>query len=149
MTATAQAAAERLAQLQAGLDLSLGERLIGLLGVATMIGIALALSSGRRRVNWRLVAAGLGLQLLFGVLVLKTGTGRELFDLFGAGFTRLIGFTREGARFVFGDLVDRPGYLAFSVLPTIIFFSALMSVLYYLGVMQLVVKAIEIGRAHV
>lgn len=142
MTAPAQAAAERLAQLQTGLDLTLGERLIGLLGVATMIGIALALSSGRRRINWRLVAAGLGLQLLFGVLVLKTGAGRELFDLFGAGFTRLIGFTREGARFVFGDLADRPGYLAFSVLPTIIFFSALMSVLYHLGVMQLVVKGI-------
>ena len=137
-----QAAAARLAELESGLQLPLGERLIGVVGVAAMIGAALLLSSNRGRVRWRLVAAGLLLQFLFGVVVLKTGAGREAFDVAGQGFNRLIGFTREGARFVFGDLVDQPAFLAFSVLPTIIFFSALMSVLYHLGVMQLVVKGL-------
>ena len=137
-----QAAATRLAELEAGLSLPLGERLVGVAGVAAMLGLALLLSSDRGRVRWRLVAAGLLLQFLFGVLVLKTGAGREAFDVAGQGFNRLIGFTRDGARFVFGDLVDQPAFLAFSVLPTIIFFSALMSVLYHLGVMQLVVKGI-------
>ena len=137
-----QAAATRLAELEAGLSLPLGERLVGVAGVAAMLGLALLLSSDRGRVRWRLVAAGLLLQFLFGVLVLKTGAGREAFDAAGQGFNRLIGFTRDGARFVFGDLVDQPAFLAFSVLPTIIFFSALMSVLYHLGVMQLVVKGI-------
>ena len=140
--AAVQAVAARLAELESGLQLPLGERLIGVVGVAAMIGAALLLSSHRGRVRWRLVAAGLLLQFLFGVVVLKTGAGREAFDVAGQGFNRLIGFTREGARFVFGDLVDQPAFLAFSVLPTIIFFSALMSVLYHLGVMQLVVKGL-------
>ncbi len=140
--AAVQAAATRLGALESGLQLPLGERLIGVAGVAAMLGVALLLSSNRGRIRWRLVAAGLLLQFLFGVVVLKTGAGREAFDVAGQGFNHLIGFTREGARFVFGDLVDQPAFLAFSVLPTIIFFSALMSVLYHLGVMQLVVKGI-------
>jgi CNT family concentrative nucleoside transporter len=137
-----QAAAARLAELEGGLALSLPERLMGVVGLAAMIGLALALSTNRGRVNWRLVAGGLLLQLVFGVVVLKTQTGRGLFDLFGRGFNGLIGFTRDGARFVFGELVDRPAMLAFSVLPTIVFFSALTSVLYHFGLLQRVVQGI-------
>jgi len=135
-----QDAATRLAAIETGLDLPLADRLVGLAGIATMVGLALALSYDRTRVNWRLVAAGITLQAVIGIVVLKTGWGRSFFDEFGQGFNHLIGFTREGARFVFGDLVDQPAFLAFSVLPTIIFFSSLMSVLYHLGIMQLVVK---------
>jgi CNT family concentrative nucleoside transporter len=141
-------------------------RLMGLVGLATMIGIAWLLSSNRARVPWRLVATGVALQGALGLIVLKTGVGRALFHGANVVFTRLLGFTEEGARFIFGNLVRNnvpvgapagtpadmaplgdPGlwaatgaYFAFSVLPTIIFFSALMSVLYYLGIMQRIVQ---------
>jgi CNT family concentrative nucleoside transporter len=123
------------------------------------------LSYDRRRIDWRLVGAGLLLQVAFGLVVLKTDAGRAFFDQVGGIVTGLLGFQEQGARFVFGNLVQSsvpvgtPGehgaldtsagyvaatgaYFAFNVLPTIIFFSALMSVLYYLNVMQLVVKGI-------
>ncbi|HJS47286.1 MAG TPA: nucleoside transporter C-terminal domain-containing protein [Gemmatimonadales bacterium] len=140
-------------------------RLVGLLGVATMIGLALLLSADRRRIDWRLVGMGLALQAVFGVIVLKTAVGQAFFDAVGRAVTGLLRFQEAGARFVFGNLVGHsvpvgapgPGgavdtsagfvaqtgaFFAFNVLPTIIFFSALMTVLYHLGVMQLVVKGI-------
>jgi concentrative nucleoside transporter, CNT family len=155
----AQTAAERLAAAQQGLDLPLTDRLMGVVGVATMIGIAWLLSNDRKRINWRLVASGIGLQAVFGVIVLKTGAGRAAFAYVGDLITRLIGFQEQGARFVFGNLVQSavpvsgegaaPGlvaetgaFFAFNVLPTIIFFSALMSVMYYLGIMQLIVRGL-------
>jgi CNT family concentrative nucleoside transporter len=160
-----QSAAERLADARAGLDTPLLERLIGLLGMATIVGLAVLMSYDRRRINWRLVLSGLGLQAVFGVIVLKTEWGRAFFRVVGNAITGLLGFQEQGARFVFGNLVqsnvpvgplDAAGtldtsagmvastgaFFAFNVLPTIIFFSALMSVLYYLGVMQLVVHGI-------
>ena len=165
IAALQQSAAERLADAQAGLSTPLADRLVGLLGVATMIGLATLLSYDRRRINWRLVGTALALQATFGVLVLKTGPGRRFFDWVGSLITGLLAFQEQGARFVFGNLVQStvpvgtpgPGgsldttaglvastgaYFAFNVLPTIIFFSALMSVLYYLNVMQLIVKGI-------
>jgi len=160
-----QTAAERLAAAQAGLDTPFASRLVGLLGIVTMILIGVLLSYDRRRINWRLVGTALLLQTLFGVIVLKTDPGRLFFDRLGAIITGLLGFQEQGARFVFGNLVQSevpvgvPGvsgeldssgglvahtgaYFAFNVLPTIIFFSALMSVLYYLRVMQVVVKGL-------
>jgi len=160
-----QTAAERLAAAQAGLDTPLTSRLMGLVGIATMLGLAVLLSYDRKKIDWRLVASGLALQALFGVLVLKTGPGKAVFNAFGRAITGLLGFQEQGARFVFGNLVQSnvpvglpgPGgsldataglvantgaFFAFNVLPTIIFFSALMSVLYYLGIMQVVVKGI-------
>jgi CNT family concentrative nucleoside transporter len=146
-----QSAADRLAEARAGLELPLAERLVGLLGIATMLGLAVLLSYDRKAINWKLVASGLGLQAVFGVLVLKTTAGQWLFQTVGDLITSLLGFQEQGARFVFGNLVqstvpvtstDGTGvamvaqtgsYFAFNVLPTIIFFSALMSVLYYLG----------------
>ena len=160
-----QTAAQKLDQARAGLDLTLAERSIGLLGIATMIGIGVLLSYDRKKINWRLVATGLGLQAVFGLIVLKTTAGRAVFSSIGDGITHLLTFQEQGARFVFGNLVQStvpvgsPGiggavdtsagmvaetgaFFAFNVLPTIIFFSALMSVLYYLGIMQKVVKAL-------
>ncbi|HEX9165782.1 MAG TPA: NupC/NupG family nucleoside CNT transporter [Gemmatimonadales bacterium] len=160
-----QTAAERLDAARQGLDTPLAERLIGLLGMATMIGLAVLLSYDRKRINWRLVAAGLGIQAVFGFIVLKTAAGRAFFSAVGDAITGLLRFQEQGARFVFGNLVQSqvpvgvPGangaldttagmvantgaFFAFNVLPTIIFFSALMSVLYYLGVMQAVVKGL-------
>ncbi len=150
---------------EGGLQLSLAERARGLLGIVVILGLAWLLSYDRGRIRWRLVAAGLALQTAFGVLVLKTRFGRFFFEAVAGVMDRLLGFSTEGARFVFGNLVQavvpvgtpQPGggvdttagfvastaaAFAFSVLPTIIFFSALMSLLYHLGLMQLVVKAI-------
>lgn len=158
-----QSAAERLADARTTMDTPLAERLVGLLGIATMLALAVLMSSNRRRINWRLVASGLGLQALFGVLVLKTEAGRAIFAKVGQMITALLGFQEQGARFVFGNLVQSTvpvtapdgtvgegavmvaqtgAYFAFNVLPTIIFFSALMSVLYYLGIMQLIVRSL-------
>ena len=163
-----QTAAQRLEAARSGLGTPPAERLIGLLGIAVMVGLAVLLSYDRKRINWRLVLTGLGLQALFGIVVLKTAWGRALFEGLGRVVTGLLGFQEQGARFVFGNLVQNtvpvglpgPGgtldstaglvagtgsFFAFNVLPTIIFFSSLMSVLYYLGVMQLVVKGIAWG----
>ncbi len=137
--------------------MSISSVLHGILGIAVVLGIAFLFSNNKRRVNWRLVGTGLGIQIVFGILVIK---GRALGELFGPlgwpkaffetiaeGFVVVLGFTTEGARFVFGNLANGPGtpdtfgfFFAFQVLPTIIFFSCLMSVLYYLGVMQKVVQ---------
>ena len=150
---------------QGGLDLSLADRAMGLVGIAVMVGIAYAISYDRRAIRWRLVGAGLALQALFGVLVLKTAAGRFFFEKVGEIVGGVLGFSLQGARFVFGNLVDNNqpvgwplptgqldsslgvvanagAFFAFAVLPTIIFFSALMSVLYHLGIMQVVVKGI-------
>jgi CNT family concentrative nucleoside transporter len=159
------AAASPLDRLRGGLDLTLAERATGLIGLAVLLGLAWLLSYNRRRIPWRLVAAGLALQATFGVLVLKTTPGRWFFEGVGGVVNGLLGFTAEGARFVFGNLIQATvpvgapqagggldgtmglvastgALFAFGVLPTIIFFSSLMSVLYHLGVMQVVVKGL-------
>jgi CNT family concentrative nucleoside transporter len=157
-------AADPLAQLKAGsLGTPLGSRLIGVLGIAIMLLIAYLISYERKRIPWKLVGAGLALQAVFGVLVLKTPPGRWFFEKVGAVVDRVLGFVVEGARFIFGNLVagnvpvgtPTPGgvipsaieantgaVFAFYVLPTIIFVSALTSVLYYVGALQIVVKGI-------
>ncbi len=129
----------------------------GLLGTALILGIALLFSRHRRSIRWSLVGKGLLIQLVFGVLIIKGDWLRALwtplgwpkygFDFLSKGFVKVLAFTTEGARFIFGPLASSPGspeslgfFFAFQVLPTIIFFASLMSVLYYLGVMQRVVQ---------
>jgi CNT family concentrative nucleoside transporter len=115
----------------------------GVLGLAVLIAIAWAFSNNRKAVDWRLVATGVGLQLLFAMFVLLTPFGATLFGGLSQGFVRLLGFTAQGSQFIFGDLArtEKFGFVfAFQVLPTIIFFAAFMSVLYHYGVMQAVVK---------
>jgi CNT family concentrative nucleoside transporter len=147
-------AADPLARLKAGsLGTPLVPRLIGVLGLLTMLAIAYLISYDRKRIPWRLVATGVALQAVFGILVLKTPPGRWFFEKVGAVVNGILGFVVEGARFVFGYLVDlaipagiAPSagatVFAFYVLPTIIFVSSLTSVLYYLGALQIVVKGI-------
>jgi CNT family concentrative nucleoside transporter len=116
----------------------------GLLGVAVLIGIAVLLSTCRRRIDWRLVAAGLLLQAVLAGALLHFGPLRDGFEHLARGVTKIISFADEGITFLFGNLGD-PGkgpwgfVFAFRVLPVIIFFAALMSVLYHVGVMQRVV----------
>jgi CNT family concentrative nucleoside transporter len=147
-------AADHLARLRQETSATpLGQRLVGVLGLAVMLLIAWLISYERRRINWRLVAAGVGLQAVFGVLVLKTAPGRWFFERVGDLVNHVLLFVVEGARFTFGYLVDfavpagippeaGPAVFAFRVLPTIIFVSSLTSVLYYFGVLQVVVKGI-------
>jgi CNT family concentrative nucleoside transporter len=117
--------------------------LFGLVGLATLIAIAFAFSENRRAVDWRLVATGIGLQLVFASFVLLTPFGAAIFGALSEGFVALLGFTQKGSSFIFGPLAsqDALGFIiAFQVLPTIIFFASLMAVLYHLGIMQAIVK---------
>jgi CNT family concentrative nucleoside transporter len=129
-----------------------------LVGLIAVLAIAYALSTNRRAIDGRTVAWGLALQVVFALLVLKTASGQELFRRLGAAINRLLDFSVEGSRFVFGPVGDRAAWarimtavlgeegaqysliFAFQVLPTIIFIAALFAILYYFGIMQLVVR---------
>jgi CNT family concentrative nucleoside transporter len=115
----------------------------GLFGLAVLIGIAWLFSNNRRRIDWRLVATGIVLQIGFAALVLLVPGGRDVFDAIGRGFVKVLSFVNEGSNFIFGSLMDVKTFgfiFAFQVLPTIVFFAALMGVLYHLGVMQTIVR---------
>lgn len=121
------------------------DRFIGLLGVVVILGIAFLLSDNKKKINWRLVLTGLGLQVVFAILILKIPVGQKVFQAASNAITKLLDFTLEGSNFLFGPLmdVDSVGFVfVLQVLPTIVFFSALMGVLYYLGVMQFIIKFI-------
>ena len=117
----------------------------GVLGLATLVGLAYLLSTNRRAINWRLVGAGLTIQLTAGLLILKVPFIAGVFDQVSEAFVTFLGFSQEGARFIFGDLVNTSSFgfiFAFQVLPTIIFFSTVSAGLYYLGILQKVVYGI-------
>lgn len=117
----------------------------GILGLFTLVLIAWLFSSNKRGVDWLLVAKGIAIQIIFAVLILKIDTIQYLFSVVSGFFVEILNFTREGSTFVFGGLVENInsfGFIfAFQVLPTIIFFSALTSLLFYLGVIQKIVYA--------
>jgi len=125
---------------------NLGSQLISLLGIFVMIGIAVLISRDRKNIKWKAVLAGLGLQFLFALIVLKTEPGRVFFSAINSIVVQLLNFTTKGSAFVFGNLVtDMKSFgfiFAFQVLPTIIFFSSFMSILYYLGIMQKIVELV-------
>ncbi len=118
----------------------------GALGMAVLILISFLFSSNRRAINWKTVGIGLTLQLLIAIGVLKVPFVQYIFEKIGEVFVSILDFTRAGSQFLFEGLVvdmDTFGYIfAFQVLPTIIFFSALTSVLFYLGIIQKVVKGL-------
>src|SRR5579872_6672061 len=122
-------------------------RFTGLLGLAVILGFAWLCSSHKRAIKLRIIAWGLGLQLAFAVLVLKTDFGK-VFQAIGAGVNAMLSYTQEGSKFLFGPLGDQGGpygvLFAFQVLPIIIFIASFFSILYYLGVMQVVVKGMAI-----
>ncbi|MBL7775614.1 MAG: Na+ dependent nucleoside transporter [Saprospiraceae bacterium] len=118
----------------------------GLLGIVSLLGLCYLLSRNRRAINWRLVSSGIGLQLLFAVLVLKVPGVSWAFDEFAKIFTYIIQWSEAGARFLFGDLATGEkgfGYIfAFRVLPTVMFYSALSAALFYFGILQKIVYGI-------
>ena len=117
----------------------------GLLGIATLVGIAFLFSRNRKKIDWQLVFKGILTQIVFALLILKVPLVQNGFDWLSSVFVTILGFTREGSIFLFGDLIDNVdsfGYIfAFQVLPTIVFFSALTSLLFYYGILQKIVYA--------
>src|SRR5215217_7152666 len=129
-----------------------------LFGALVILAIAVACSNNRRAINWSTVGWGLGLQIVFALIVLKTTVGQRVFETLGAGINKLLGFAGVGAEMVFGPLATSSVWarvmnstlgaegarysviFAFQVLPTIIFIAALFAILYYYGVMQFVVR---------
>ena len=118
----------------------------GIIGIGVLLGIAYLLSENKKAINYRTISWGLGLQFIFAILILKTPIGRPLFSYVDKIINRLIGFADKGSEFVFGSQAENVGFhpafesVAFRLLPTIIFFSALISILYHYGIIQFVIK---------
>ncbi len=115
----------------------------GLLGMAVLISIGYLFSSNRRAINWKTVGIGLSAQLILALGVLKVPFIKSIFEFVGGIFVQILDFTKAGSTFLLGGMMnaDTFGFIfLFQVLPTIIFFSALTSLLFYLGVIQIVVK---------
>lgn len=144
------------------------QRMIGFIGIFVLLGIAWLFSNNKKKISFRVVGWGLGLQVLFAVIILKTGPGQTLFFAARSAIAKLLSFTDAGASFLFGNLyrgeadivaqIGGPGpfqlrdsmtgnfvdigvVFAFHILPTIIFFASLMAILYHLGIMQRIVQA--------
>lgn len=128
------------------------ERFTGLLGLVLILAAAYAFSADRRRIELRLLAWGLGLQFLLAFLILKTPLGGA-FQVASVAVNALLEYAEEGSRFLFGPLGAKDGpsgvVFAFQVLPIVIFIASLFAVLYYFGVMQVVIKAMAIGMRRV
>jgi CNT family concentrative nucleoside transporter len=121
----------------------IGSIAFGLFGLAVLISVAYAFSGHKKSIDWRQIAAGVGMQIVFAVIVILVPGGRKFFDVISRVFVKVIDFAMSGAVFIFGDLAKASefGYIfAFQVLPTIIFFASLMGVLYHIGLMQKIVQ---------
>ncbi len=125
----------------------LAGRLMSIVGILGFLGIAYVMSNNRKKILWKLVAIGTILQLLFAMFILWTPVGKAIFAVLNDGITVLLDFTKAGSSFLFasyvsGTIESANVHTAMSILPPIIFFSSLMTVLYHLGVMQWIVKGL-------
>ncbi|MDE3168183.1 MAG: NupC/NupG family nucleoside CNT transporter [Acidobacteriota bacterium] len=127
-------------------------RFTGILGLAVILGAAWLLSAHKRAIKLRILAWGMGLQLFFALLVLKTDFGK-VFQWIGAGVNAMLDYAEQGSNFLFGPLGVKSGpfgvVFAFQVLPIVIFIASFFSILYYLGVMQWVVRAMAVAMQKV
>ncbi len=128
--------------------------LISILGIVVLLGIAFLLSNNRKAINFRTVLGALAIQIGIGALILYVPAGRDALDWLAGGIQKIINYGNEGISFLFGGLVSDKMFEVFGgggfvfavrVLPTIVFFSALISLLYYIGVMQWIIKIIGGG----
>ena len=132
------------------------DRLIGILGILAILGLAYIISNDRNKINKKLIFWGISLQLFFALLILKVPGGKFVFNSIDIFIKKILDFSVEGSKFLFGNLADDslyfpndgswPGFgfqFAFLVLPTVIFFSSIMSVLYHIGFMQKIIKYIS------
>ncbi|MEK9530917.1 MAG: Na+ dependent nucleoside transporter N-terminal domain-containing protein, partial [Flavobacteriaceae bacterium] len=114
-----------------------------MLGIISILAIAYLFSTSKKSIAWRTVLIGVGLQLVLAVGILKIGWVQSVFSAIGQVFVNILDFTAAGSTFLFGDLmnVDSYGFIfVFQILPTIIFFAALTSLLFYLGILQFLVR---------
>ena len=138
------------------------DRLIGILGIFSILGIAYLFSNNRKKIDFKLILWGISLQIFFAVLILKVPGGKSIFDIIDSIIKKILEFSVDGSKFLFGNLANEdmfgpwrenfpndgtwPGFgfqFAFLVLPTVIFFSSIMSVLYHVGIMQKIIKFIS------
>ncbi len=131
--------------------LPLVDRFRGLLGLVVFIAVAVAFSRNRKQIPWGVVAWGFALQLLFAIFVLRIPAGQVLFRKLGDFVTTVLSYSYQGSEFVFGEIGKQHSSIgvvfAFQILPAIIFVSALFAIMYYLGVMQVIVRAFAIVMA--
>ena len=128
------------------------DRFFGLIGIVFILGIAFLMSNNKKAINLRTVLVGLGLQLFLAVFILKTSLGKAIFEGIGYFIKKLLDFSDDGVRFVFGFLADKPDLLtsifgssfifAIKIIPTIIFIVVLVNIFYHLGIMQRVIAVI-------
>ena len=129
------------------------DRFIGLIGIVVILGIAFLMSNNRKAINYRLVITGLAIQLGLAIFILKIPIGKEIFGWLGAAVTKVLDFSHAGANFVFGPLVDaelmnrafgkgNEMIFFFNIIPTIIFVAVLVSIAYYFGIMQFIIKKV-------
>ena len=121
------------------------ERFIGILGILVLLAIAVAMSNNRKSIPWRLVIWGLGLQLIFAIFILKTPIGQPFFGAIDTAIKKILSFSDAGSDFLFksfgAGIVEAPLMnFAFRILPTLIFFSSLIAILYHFGIIQFIVK---------
>ncbi len=119
----------------------------GIIGMAFLIFISFLLSNNRKAINWKTASFGLLIQLILAISVLKISWVQAIFEFAGKIFVKILEFTMEGTKFLFGDLVSMDNFgnvFIFAILPTVIFFAALTSVLFYLGIIQKVVKVMAL-----
>ena len=119
----------------------------GIIGMSVLIFVAFLLSNNRKAINWKTASFGLILQIILAVAVLKISWVKLMFEYAGKIFVKILDFTMEGTKFLFGDLVSLDNFgnvFIFSILPTVIFFAALTSILFYFGIIQKVVKLMAI-----
>jgi CNT family concentrative nucleoside transporter len=132
--------------------LGLQSVLRGLLGLFVLLAIAIACSADRKNIAWKTVGIGLLIQLMLAIGILRVGWIQSIFEAMGKLFVSILDFTNAGSIFLFGDLmnVDSYGFIfVFQILPTIVFFAALTSLLFYLGVIQVVVKFLALALTKV
>ena len=120
----------------------------GVLGLFVVLLIALACSANRKKIAWKTVGLGLTLQLILAIGILKVSWVQSAFEAMGKVFVSILDFTNAGSAFLFGDLMNTDTYgfiFVFQILPTIVFFAALTSLLFYLGIIQFVVRMLALA----
>ena len=124
----------------------------GLLGIVVLLTIAVACSSNRKKIPWKTVGIGLLIQLTLAIGILRVGWVQQIFEGIGKLFVSILDFTNSGSIFLFGDLMNADSYgfiFVFQILPTIVFFASLTSLLFYLGIIQVVVKFLALALTKV
>ena len=132
--------------------LGLQSVLRGLLGLFVLLAIAIACSADRKKIAWKTVGIGLMIQLMLAIGILRVGWIQSIFEAMGKLFVSILDFTNTGSIFLFGDLMNADSYgfiFVFQILPTIVFFAALTSLLFYLGVIQIIVKFLALALTKV